>query len=77
MASFHPFGLNRKHIEDFFVHFFLDLTALVNFFQCTFFNTQRIARRRVNAQFGNFNKDLYFDESLDAKAIEKEFNRNS
>ncbi|MBL7157773.1 MAG: aldehyde dehydrogenase family protein, partial [Candidatus Omnitrophica bacterium] len=39
-------------------------------------NIQRIARRRVSAQFEAFNKDLYFNESLDARAIEKEFNRN-
>ena len=39
-------------------------------------NIQRIARRRVNAQFEAFNKDLYFNESLDTRAIEKEFKRN-
>ncbi|MFH1791992.1 MAG: aldehyde dehydrogenase family protein, partial [Candidatus Omnitrophota bacterium] len=40
-------------------------------------NIQRIARRRVNARFDRFNKDLYYDESLDAKAIEKEYYKNS
>ena len=39
-------------------------------------NIQRITRRRVNQRFERFNKELYFDESLDAAAIEKEFNRN-
>ena len=39
-------------------------------------NIQRIARRRVNPKLEHFNKDLYFDEHLDANAIEKDFNRN-
>ncbi len=39
-------------------------------------NIQRIARRRPNIQLENFDKSLYFDESLDAKAIEKKFNLN-
>ena len=40
-------------------------------------NIQRIARRRVNPKLEHFNKDLYFDESLDTSAIEKLFNHNS
>jgi len=39
-------------------------------------NIQRIARRRANSRLEHFDKNLYFDESLDAKAIETEFNRN-
>jgi len=39
-------------------------------------NIQRISRRRVNQRFERFNQELYFDESLDATAIEKEYNRN-
>ncbi|MGB2705999.1 MAG: aldehyde dehydrogenase family protein [Candidatus Omnitrophota bacterium] len=39
-------------------------------------NIQRIARRRVNPRLEHFNIEHYFDESLDAKAIEKEFNSN-
>jgi acetaldehyde dehydrogenase/alcohol dehydrogenase len=39
-------------------------------------NIQRIARRRVNSRLQHFDKNLYFDESLDAKTIEAEFNRN-
>ena len=39
-------------------------------------NIQRIARRRVNRRFEKFDNKLYFDESADAKAVEKEFNRN-
>ncbi|MCK4357160.1 MAG: aldehyde dehydrogenase family protein [Candidatus Cloacimonetes bacterium] len=39
-------------------------------------NIQRITRRRTNERFKNFDKSLYFDESLDAKAIEEKFNRN-
>ena len=37
-------------------------------------NIQRIARRRVNKRLEHFNQNLYFDESLDANAIEKKFN---
>ena len=39
-------------------------------------NIQRIARRRINTRLEHFDQNLYFDESLDAKAIEKEFNWN-
>lgn len=39
-------------------------------------NIQRIARRRVNRRLEKFNKKLYFDESIDIKTIEDEFNRN-
>ncbi|MFC1590102.1 aldehyde dehydrogenase family protein [Candidatus Omnitrophota bacterium] len=39
-------------------------------------NIQRIARRRVNTRLERFDQQLYFDERLDAKAIEKKFNRN-
>ncbi|MFH0801840.1 MAG: aldehyde dehydrogenase family protein [bacterium] len=39
-------------------------------------NIQRIARRRVNERLERFDKQKYLDESLDVRAIEKEFNRN-
>jgi acetaldehyde dehydrogenase/alcohol dehydrogenase len=39
-------------------------------------NIQRIARRRENQRLARFDQSLYFDESLDARAIEKAFNRN-
>ncbi|MDP8298544.1 MAG: aldehyde dehydrogenase family protein [Candidatus Tantalella remota] len=39
-------------------------------------NIQRIARRRINRRFEHFDQKLYFDESLDANAIEKKFNMN-
>lgn len=39
-------------------------------------NIQRIARRRENQRLEKFDKALYFDESLDAEAIEKIYNRN-
>jgi acetaldehyde dehydrogenase/alcohol dehydrogenase len=39
-------------------------------------NIQRITKRRTNERFKHFDKNLYFDESLDAKTIEKAFNRN-
>jgi acetaldehyde dehydrogenase/alcohol dehydrogenase len=39
-------------------------------------NIQRITRRRVNARFDRFDKTRYFDESLDANAVEKEYYRN-
>ena len=39
-------------------------------------NIQRIARRRVNARLAQFDQAKYLDESLDAEAIEKQFNRN-
>ncbi|MCX6985213.1 MAG: aldehyde dehydrogenase family protein, partial [Lentisphaerae bacterium] len=39
-------------------------------------NIQRIARRRENQRLEKFDKSLYFDETMDAEAIEKIFNRN-
>ncbi|MFC1461063.1 aldehyde dehydrogenase family protein [Verrucomicrobiota bacterium] len=39
-------------------------------------NIQRIARRRVNTRLERFDENLYFDESLDAKSAEEQFNRN-
>ncbi len=39
-------------------------------------NIQRITRRRVNERLQRFDKRKYLDESLDACAIEQEFNRN-
>jgi len=39
-------------------------------------NIQRIARRRVDPRLEHFDKNKYFDESLDARSIEKEFNRD-
>ena len=39
-------------------------------------NIQRIARRRVNRRLEHFDQKLYFDESLNADAIEKKFNMN-
>lgn len=39
-------------------------------------NIQRITHRRVNRLWERFDKARYFEESLDAKAIEKEYNRN-
>ncbi|MFC1617230.1 aldehyde dehydrogenase family protein [Candidatus Margulisiibacteriota bacterium] len=39
-------------------------------------NIQRIARRRVNTRLDKFDTKLYFDESLDAKSIEKAYNKN-
>lgn len=39
-------------------------------------NIQRIAKRRVNERLERFDASLYLDESLDADAIEKEYNRN-
>lgn len=40
-------------------------------------NIQRIARRRDNERFQRFDAALYYDESLDADAIDKVYNRNS
>ncbi len=40
-------------------------------------NVQRIALRRDNDRLAHFDQKLYFDESKDAKAIEKEFNRGN
>jgi len=39
-------------------------------------NIQRIAKRRLNERLFNFDQSLYFDESLDAMAIEREYNKN-
>ena len=39
-------------------------------------NIQRIARRRVNRRIEHFDSSLYFDESLGAAEIAREFNRN-
>ena len=39
-------------------------------------NIQRITRRRINERFHRFDVRKYFDESLDARAIEADFNRN-
>lgn len=39
-------------------------------------NIQRIARRRLNARFAQFDKATYLDESFGAEAIERQFNRN-
>jgi len=40
-------------------------------------NIQRIARRRMNSRLEHFDQNLYLDESLDTKTIEKDFNRNN
>ena len=40
-------------------------------------NIQRIARRRVNERLEHFDRSVYFDESLDARTIEKRFNKNT
>jgi acetaldehyde dehydrogenase / alcohol dehydrogenase len=39
-------------------------------------NIQRVARRRDNQRFARFDPALYLDETLDAKAIDKMYNRN-
>ncbi|MCX6891707.1 MAG: aldehyde dehydrogenase family protein [Verrucomicrobia bacterium] len=39
-------------------------------------NIQRVARRRDNQRFTRFDVNLYLDESLDADAIDRMFNRN-
>ena len=39
-------------------------------------NIQRIARRRVNRRLENFDKNIYFDESIGINDVEKIFNRN-
>ena len=39
-------------------------------------NIQRIARRRQNQRFVNFDLGLYFDESLGAAAVSEVYNRN-
>lgn len=39
-------------------------------------NIQRITRRRMNERLERFDTSLYFDESLSAKNIEQQFNRN-
>jgi acetaldehyde dehydrogenase/alcohol dehydrogenase len=39
-------------------------------------NIQRIARRRVNDRFVNFDQKKYYDDQIDLAAVEKEFNKN-
>ncbi len=39
-------------------------------------NIQRITRRRVNERMMSFDQQLYFDDSVCARTIEKEFNKN-
>jgi acetaldehyde dehydrogenase/alcohol dehydrogenase len=39
-------------------------------------NIQRITRRRINERWRRFDLSRYLDESLDAKAIEREYGRN-
>ena len=39
-------------------------------------NIQRIARRRVSRRLENFDKKLYFDDSIDVHAMEQKFNLN-
>ena len=39
-------------------------------------NIQRIARRRINERFANFDKTLYFKPEMDAEAIQKKYNMN-
>lgn len=39
-------------------------------------NIQRIARRRTNERFERFDVQLLFDQTLDARAIERRFNNN-
>ena len=39
-------------------------------------NIQRIARRRENMRLMQFDQSLYFDESRDAREIERVFHRN-
>jgi acetaldehyde dehydrogenase/alcohol dehydrogenase len=39
-------------------------------------NIQRITRRRMNERMMNMGFDIYFDESLDADTLEREFNKN-
>ena len=39
-------------------------------------NIQRIARRRENQRLMQFDLNLYYDESLDAAAITRAFNKN-
>jgi acetaldehyde dehydrogenase/alcohol dehydrogenase len=39
-------------------------------------NIHRVTRRRPNSRWVNFNADLYLDESVNARQIEKEFNKN-
>ncbi len=41
-----------------------------------YLNIQRIARRRVDGRWEHFDMNEYFDETLDAKTLEKEFNRD-
>jgi acetaldehyde dehydrogenase/alcohol dehydrogenase len=39
-------------------------------------NIQRIAKRRENLRWARIDKGIYLDESVDANAAEKEYNRN-
>ena len=39
-------------------------------------NIQRVARRRINERFNNFDKNLFYDESLDTEEILSKFNSN-
>ena len=39
-------------------------------------NLQRISRRRVNRRLRDFDKELYYNESISFEEIEKEFNKN-
>ncbi|MHC1738612.1 MAG: aldehyde dehydrogenase family protein [Ignavibacteriaceae bacterium] len=39
-------------------------------------NIQRITRRRVNRRFENFDKSLYFDESVTADKVDKIYDKN-
>jgi len=39
-------------------------------------NIQRIARRRISGRLEHFDQNQYFDQTLDAKEIEKKFNLN-
>ena len=47
-----------------------------NISACHLLNIQRITKRRLNERFFRFDKSLYFDESLPAVEIEKEYNKN-
>jgi acetaldehyde dehydrogenase/alcohol dehydrogenase len=39
-------------------------------------NIQRVARRRINELFAGFDRTKYYDESLDAEQLEKEYHQN-
>jgi len=47
-----------------------------NISACHLMNVQRIARRRENERLARFDLNLYYDESLDAAAIDAAFNKN-